>query len=784
MVKHCQTMLCLLIATAISTAFAEDAQRLEERVVGAGTDGVIGIEALRPDHLERQMTDNIEDSVRYIPGVQVNDSGSRFNDDGFNIRGLEGDYVAVSVDGVDQGETLNPPSFAPYGMFGSSRGAIEVETVKAVRLTKGANSVTDGSGALAGSVVYETKDPGDFLEPEGDDRHIGIKTAYDSRSDETLVSATLANRAGIFEGLMVITLREGSETEAHGSGDDILGPARGQADPLDRVEQSLLAKANFALSENFTIGFVIESITREAQVIPLSRDSTHYYAFFADDTNDRDRFGVRLNWTDLSVVFADEIEFRADYQELYTRGITSFGYSAFTPPLNDDFLRTEDRSFDQESTEYGLDLIKSFDTGSLTHSLVYGFEVRNGSGQNSLFDIRRATLSPTSAQTDFIVDPTWVPQTDTDRLSVYIRDEIVINETWNAFVGLRYDNTEYDPEVSTSFTDPTGDTVNAADFGAATGEVGLSWEFLPNHRVAASVGQGFKAPTLQDLYLGVSSEQLIDVGTGQTFTDYDEISNPNLDPERSTNYEVAYEYSTPDTLIRLTGFVSIYDELIQNTTDTIPYLQPFTYLSCGRRGCNPVTVTEDEIGRARNVGSVDLHGFELDSRFLFSERWSMNFAYSHVKGEHNNQTEDPTVNGFRSGDVLATAAPDSATLGLNYDAPNRKWGGSLFVVWTEEKDEDADASLTSLNNGEGVFHYPDGWVTVDLFAFYQFEAYDLRLSAGVRNLLDEDYIRWEVINNVRPTSPGFGFFGGAEGQGYERFSDPGRSFSLSLTLEL
>tara|TARA_B110000971_G_C19849011_1_gene426182 strand:- start:26 stop:268 length:243 start_codon:yes stop_codon:yes gene_type:complete len=37
--------------------------------------------------IDRQMIYNISDTVRFIPGVQVNDSGDRYNDSGFNIRG-------------------------------------------------------------------------------------------------------------------------------------------------------------------------------------------------------------------------------------------------------------------------------------------------------------------------------------------------------------------------------------------------------------------------------------------------------------------------------------------------------------------------------------------------------------------------------------------------------------------------------------------------------------------------------------------------------------------------
>ncbi|MEM7279026.1 MAG: Plug domain-containing protein, partial [Pseudomonadota bacterium] len=75
------------VAFAMPGVAQENLDRLEETVV----DSEATLEEALPtqlsaDDLVREMTDSIEDSVRYIPGVQVNDSGNRFNDNGFNIR--------------------------------------------------------------------------------------------------------------------------------------------------------------------------------------------------------------------------------------------------------------------------------------------------------------------------------------------------------------------------------------------------------------------------------------------------------------------------------------------------------------------------------------------------------------------------------------------------------------------------------------------------------------------------------------------------------------------------
>jgi len=51
--------------------------------------------------IERELAQSIHDLVRYEPGVDVVDQGSRFGYAGFNIRGVGGNRVHVEVDGVE-----------------------------------------------------------------------------------------------------------------------------------------------------------------------------------------------------------------------------------------------------------------------------------------------------------------------------------------------------------------------------------------------------------------------------------------------------------------------------------------------------------------------------------------------------------------------------------------------------------------------------------------------------------------------------------------------------------
>lgn len=84
-----------------------------------------------------------------------------------------------------------------------------------------------------------------------------------------------------------------------------------------------------------------------------------------------------------------------------------------------------------------------------------------------------------------------------------------------------------------------------------TWQLGAGWQFIQSLRLTANVGTGFKAPTFNELY-------------------YPGWSNPDLNPEESTNYEVALEGEHNLLNWRLAGFYNDIDNRIscQSTYST------------------------------------------------------------------------------------------------------------------------------------------------------------------------------------------------------------------------
>ncbi|HHE8878616.1 TPA: TonB-dependent hemoglobin/transferrin/lactoferrin family receptor, partial [Haemophilus influenzae] len=174
---------------------------------------------------------------------------------GFAIRGVDENRVAINIDGLRQAETLSSQGFKElfegYGNFNNTRNGAEIETLKEVNITKGANSIKSGSGSLGGSVIYKTKDARDYLLNK--DYYVSYKKGYATENNQSFNTLTLAGRYKKFDALVVTTRRNGHELENYDykNADSLTqGKRREKADPYKIEQDSTLLKLSFNPTEN------------------------------------------------------------------------------------------------------------------------------------------------------------------------------------------------------------------------------------------------------------------------------------------------------------------------------------------------------------------------------------------------------------------------------------------------------------------------------------------------------------------------------------------------------
>lgn len=799
--KTTPTLLAMSIALLVAQpSFA--AEELKKTSVGNDSAKKIATktEKISAADINKEMIGDIYDTANFIAGVEVANTGNRFGANGFNIRGMEGDAIAITVDGISMGESLNPVTFSRYGMFSSNRNGIEPESMKSVTVVKGASAVLSGSGALGGAVMYVTKDAKDLLSSDDNDAFGGsLKLGYDGRDNEKLVSVSLAKRIDDFEALAILTSREGNELNAHSDGVDVTGNKRGQSDPLDKSQTNVLFKLNYQASEALNLGFIFEDYKNNKQGKALSRQSATYSDFAFDDDSERQRIGIIATWQTNNSFF-DELEIKANKQETFTSGVTAFDYTS----RGATYLRTEDRNFKQEMTNLSVDFSRIIANGDITHNLIYGVEYIATDVNNSLQDIRYNGVTKDSGLRNGypIIDPSWVPKTESKTTTIYLSDAIDLTEQLTVSAGARWDKKTYDPKVDDTFKDASGNAISKADFSTLNTQFAASYDINEHHNISGNIGTGHKAPTTQDLYLNTNgagkfnavSRQVDSAGsvtyvpTGRTETDLKSVTNPNLEGEKSINLEVSYRYSTDNFNIQFAVFQSKYDNMIVNEVRSNKFDSPMTTASlnwwlpqCRAQvltdACYTVSnLSADTYTTPVNTGKVTVSGFEIEGAWQITNQLDLRFAYAHADGEHD--TAKPAESGAKpiaKGDKLESVSPNNATLGLDFTSEEGNWGIGTMARYIAKKDRK--------NNFNATF-YSDSATIVDLRAFYNITE-NLTIRGGIYNAFDKNYSLWNSLRNVRAGNGGF--FGGVDynkdtraSQGIARYSQPGREVAVNL----
>lgn len=278
-------------------------EQLEQINVSGSTETInvkekkVGETQISAKKLAKQQASDSRDLVRYETGITVVETG-RTGASGYAVRGVDENRVGIMVDGLRQAETLSSQGFKElfegYGNFNNTRNSIEIENVKTATITKGADSLKSGSGALGGSVIFETKDARDYLIDK--DYYLSYKRGYQTMNNQNLKTLTLAGRSKKFDILVVDTKRDGHEIENYdykiypNKQADLraVGPTREKADPYQITRQSTLIKLGFQPNENHRLSVALDDSTLETKGIDLS------YALRPYSTAGKEKYGERI----------------------------------------------------------------------------------------------------------------------------------------------------------------------------------------------------------------------------------------------------------------------------------------------------------------------------------------------------------------------------------------------------------------------------------------------------------------------------------------------------------
>ncbi|KPX14553.1 TonB-dependent outer membrane heme receptor [Pseudomonas syringae pv. delphinii] len=702
------------------------------------------------EQLDRNNVNTIRDLVRYEPGVSVGGAGQRAGTTGYNIRGIDGNRIMTQVDGVEV-----PDSFftGPYAQ--THRNYVDPEIVKRVEILRGPASALYGSSAIGGVVSYYTLDPDDIIKP-GKDVGARLKTGYSSADESWLNSATVAGRQGEFDGLLHVSQRNGHQTESYGETGGT-GLSRTEANPEDARSTNVLAKLGWNYADGSRLALAYEKYKddrntnlKSAVGGPFANGIGQgmYQSRESNDTISRERFGVE-NSVALDSLLADNLKWSLNYQTAKTDQSTQERY---VPPFRRDVYRQRETQYQEKQWVFDAQLDKAFSIASTDHVLTYGTTLkqqkvtglRSGSGTCArVFGTCRVVGE--DSPSDRLVATSDFPDPTITSYALFAQDQINWND-WTFLPGVRYDHTTLDPKFTSEFlrsvslTDPAQANDETRTWHRLSPKLGVTYAFSDAYTWYGQYAEGFRTPSAKALY-----------GRFENPTaGYVVEPNPNLEPETSKSYETGLRGRFEAGSFDIAVFYNKYRDFINEDAITPGYSE-LTFQSS-------------------NIKHATMKGAEVKGRINLDSLGAPNGLYSqasvaYVHGRNND-----------TGEPINSVNPLTGVIGLGYE--QKDYGSLLSWTLVKRKTRVDDSSFHSPDGTSSQFKTP-GFGILDLTGYYKVSD-DVTLNAGLYNLTDKKYWRWDDVRGY----DGVGEAGVTAPANLDRLTQPGRNFSVNVVWDI
>ena len=798
---HFKPVLLAAIVSQTFPALAADPipqayQELNEvKVIGGRKVQKLGEEKIRRQVLDKQMVSDESDLVRYDPGISVVEGG-RSGSNGFTIRGVDKDRVAINVDGLAQAESRSSEAFqelfGAYGNFNANRNTSEPENFSEVTLTKGADSLKSGSGALGGAVNYKTKSASDYVSEEKP-YHLGIKGGYIGRNSQKFSSITAAGTWLGLDALMVYTRRFGKETKNNSDAADTVitdnkqswnpnagstnygsrGVARSKPDPQDWVNKSTLFKLGYNFNDKNRIGWIYEDSRTDRTTTELSNMwAANWKGEALGDTRSRQDISYRKRigfeyknqldqgpWDSLNLRYDRQTidmstwtwDLPTDYAQ---NGINSDVYHMF-------------RNIRQKTAQYSVDTEKQIDFSKSVWAMQYGLGGSKNDNDNSDHSYWVRLYDP-KYQTSNNQELTMLVESSSKNRFAYWNNTFQFGDSsqYRLNAGVRYDNSSSKAKDNPNYTPAIRGQIpylgsERKHSGFSYG-LGLDWKFTPHLNLLAKYSTGFRAPTSDETWLLFPHP------------DFYLKANPNLKAETAKNFELGLAGSGKAGNFKLSGFQTRYRNFIELTymgvSSDNPNSPNYAPISDG------TALVSSPVWQNQNRSSAWVKGLEFNGTWNLDSiglpqgtHAGVNVSYIKGKAKQTNEQETP----------INALSPWSAVYNLGYDAPSKRWGINAYLTHTAaKKPSDTVHSSDDLNNPWPFAKHSKAYTLFDLTGYVNLGKY-FTLRAGAYNIGNKKYYTWESLRSIRE----FGTVNRVDNKthaGIERFTSPGRSYNFTL----
>ncbi len=683
------------------------------------------------------------DTLKYVPGVSVPFSGGASatntpyaagGEKGINIRGLEGNRVAILADGIRQPDDFSAGTGSGFPSPG--RIYIDPATYSQIEIFKTSASSLYGSGALGGAVATRSIGPSDLL---GDSLSGNVfNNTFMFSSFNTGINNLMQGAVGDgkWAGSVVYSFRNGNEPETNG-GEEL--------NPADFTSHAVIGKINRKF-ESVLLEATVDYYNNQEFVDAknangaMNMGPTMRYDYLnatQDSTRSRIRvsLGAEIKPSEDIVVF-DKLNLLGYWQdsksEMKNMQLTKITRTSGVTYRD----RTNLLNYDTEITGFNALAQKDVDSGWLAQTIQYGMDF---SYSDVLSEFNRFD---NAAAGD---DPTSMAPSDVYRFGIFASDKIMLGERKQFVVtpSVRVDYYDVSPENNAEFVDFAG--AKASSFQNWSVSPGLSGMYRITNDVNfyGLYAMGTRNPSADEL-----NGSFAHSGASMTGGQFRTVPNPDLKDETSNNFELGVQGNTEFHAFRVAGFYNMYDNFIESMYNT-----------------GAVDADGYELLTSRNLDNVEIYGVELSWDWRIQktitggiEGFQTGLSFAWTEGR-----QDTDLNGRQP---LSSVDPWKIIGYIGYVDPSDKWGVRLTGTFSGKKSADDIAEFTP---GSPEYAPTDSYFLLDLVGFYRLNDH-WSINAGINNLTDEKYVTW---SGARATT-GMGHSG-------TTFTQPGINGFVSVT---
>jgi hemoglobin/transferrin/lactoferrin receptor protein len=661
--------------------------------------------------LDRNFVRNLGDTIRYEPGVSVDNRPARAGNGSINIRGIEGNRVLMLVDGIRLPDIL--------GMTNTNRNLVDFDCLKRVEILRGSASSLYGSDALGGVVAYTTKDPEDYL--QGKNISQQAKVTYTGANRNLSESIILADKRDSLSTSFCYTRQDGSETSNLGNiaanpqtvkGNNLVGKVAYQFNPQNQLvftgelfDRKTLTNVNSSLGP--LPGAPGQIVNRTSQT--------------ADDNNTRGRVSLGYTYHNPTGGGVQKLKSSIYYQNANTTEDSIDSRTVTSAAGTSQRRRTPFNTFRQGLFGGDVQLETNLGGGDIRQKLVYGLDLNttdtSRSRDNTEFNLTTGTQTKNVGGEAF--PNRTFPNTKTTRFGIYLQDEIELaNGRLSIIPSVRYDYYNLNPQVNDpDFIRIGGRTQDVKELTASaiSPKVGVIYKLSPETSITAQYARGFRSPPYDDAAIAFTN-------FAQQYT---VIPNANLKPETGDGFEIGLKTNGVSFKGSLVGFYNRYDNFI----DTV---------QIGTVPINGQTLNQFQ---SQNIKGAEITGVEAKGEYRFSQQpggFSLLTSAAFTTG-NNLETNQP----------LDSIDPFKAVVGLRYrwrslsrgESSDNQWGTELVTTLVSAKDR---------NTTPTGFKTP-AHTTFDLLSYYNFSP-DTTVNIGLFNIFNTKYYQASDVRGLAANS--------------------------------